>query len=143
MPNRLKGEVPLELPDGRSFTLVLDHEALIAAEGLYEKPLARLMADAVAGFAGSLRAMFYGALRAHHPAVTVREASAVFFENMDLVGDALIAAGDAAFPDAAEGKDGGNPPAKARPAGKRSGGSGAKRGSSRKDSSGRPRARSG
>jgi hypothetical protein len=138
MPNPLKGETPLKLGAGE-FVLVLDHEALIEAESLYGKPLAMLMADATLGFAGACRALLYGALRAHHPQVTAREASTLFLENSDAVSAALAEAAEAAFPKSAEGKQDPHPPMRA-PAGKRSGASGAKSSSIRKPSSGRRRA---
>lgn len=128
MPNPLKGEVLLRLPDGREFTLVLDHEALIEAEALYRKPLQNLMADAMLGFVGACRALLYGALRAHHPNVSAVEATAMFLGEMEAVSVALAAAAEAAFPKS-EGRDGGNPPRPQR--GKTSGASGAKSASSR------------
>lgn len=135
MPNPLKGEVSLSL-DGREFILVLDHEALIEAEALYRKPLPQLMADATLGFAGACRALLYGALRAHHRDVTPGQATAMFVENMDDVGNALAAAAEAGFPKS-EGKDDKNPP----PRGTNSGASGAKPAKKPKPSSGQRRAR--
>lgn len=140
MPNVLKGEVALDLGEAGSFTLVLDHEALIEAESAYGKPLAHLMADATLGFVGACRSLLYGALRAHHPKVTRKDAAALFLENSDEVSAALAEAAEAAFPKAVEGKDDKNPP-KAQ-AGKTSGNSGAKSASTRKASGGQPRARS-
>ena len=137
MPKPVKGEVPLSLNDGREFVLVLDFEALVEAESAYGKPLALMMNDAKAGFVGAVRAMLYGALRAHHPDITLREASALFIGHTDEVTAALEGAAEAAMPDAsAEG----NAPSPRR--GKTSGGSGAKPGSSRKRSGKQPRARS-
>jgi hypothetical protein len=141
MPNALKGETLLKLDDGRAFTLVLDHEALIEAETLYRKPLPILMSDASQGFAGACRALLYGALRAYHPAITAAEASALFFENMDEAGAALALAAEAGFPKPAEGKQDSHP-RKAHPAGTRSGGNGAKSASTRKPSGGQRRASS-
>jgi hypothetical protein len=141
MPNALKGETPLKLDDGREFVLVLDHEALIEAETLYRKPLPMLMADATLGFAGACRALLYGALRAHHPTVTAKEASSLFLDNMDAAGEALAAAAEAAFPKPAEGKQDSHP-RKASRGGTRSGGNGAKSASTRKASGGQRRASS-
>lgn len=121
--NPIKGEVPLKLPDGREFTLVLDMEALVEAEGAYGKPLARMMADAQLGFVGAIRAMLYGALRYRHPSVTLREASEMFVGYRDEISAALENATLAAMP---EDKEGANPPRAKAPRGKRSGGSGAK-----------------
>lgn len=139
MPNALKGETLLKLDDGREFVLVLDHEALIEAETLYRKPLPMLMADATLGFAGACRALLYGALRAKHPTVTPSEAATMFMENMDECGEALAAAAEAAFPKPAEGKQDSHP---RKPAGTRSGRSGAKSASTRKPSGEQRRASS-
>jgi len=123
--NPVKGQVPLKLADGREFTLVLDMEALIEAEAIYGKPLQGLMVDLATGFAGAARAMLYGAMRACHPNVTLREATELFARESDAITDALERATLASFPeanDSAEGKKGENPP------GRRSGRSGAKQG---------------
>jgi hypothetical protein len=124
MPNIVKGQVPLTLSDGRSLTLVLDFDALVEAEGAYRKPLGALMADASAGFVGAVRALLYGALRSHHPEMSLRDAGDLFSTDADAIKDALAHAGDAAFPK--EGKEGPNPPVKTQ-RGKTSGRSGAKR----------------
>lgn len=121
MPNIVKGEVPLTLSDGRSFSLVLDFEALVQAEGAYGKPLSQTMADASAGFIGAVRALLYGALQANHPGISLREASAMFQTDGEAVTASLSAAGEASMPETAEGKEGANPP------GKSSGRSGVKR----------------
>jgi hypothetical protein len=124
MANVLKGEVPLNLSDGRRFTLVADFEATIEAESLYGKPAPQMAQDASAGFIGAIRALLYGMLKRKHPEATPSLAAELIAEHMDEVAAALEAASAAAAPDAAEGKKGGNP----RPArrGKTSGDSGAK-----------------
>jgi hypothetical protein len=110
----LKGEVPLTLADGREFTLILDMEALIEAEGAYGAPLAQLMSDTVSGFVRAGRAMLYGAFRAKHPEVSLRDAGVMFGTDSDAINQALERAVIAAFPDPdpdnSEGKDGANPP---------------------------------
>ncbi len=122
MANPLIGQTPLKLKDGREFILVLDMEAMVEAEGAYGKPMSKLMADASAGFVGAVRATLYGALRAKHPTITLRDASAMFQSDGERVEEAMERAAEAAFPDAepSEGKESANPP------GKRSGRSGAK-----------------
>lgn len=135
--NSIKGEAPLRLSDGRELTLILDFDALVAAETAYGKPLARLMADAAGGFIGAVRALLLGALSRYHPEITAAEAAEIILSDFDAVGDAMQAATEAAFPPA-EGKKSGN----ARPAGKSSGRNGAKLASTRKPSGGKPRARS-
>lgn len=124
MANVIKGEVPLELSDGRRFTLVADFEATIEAESLYGKPAAQMGSDAAAGFVGAIRALFYGMLKRKHPAITPGEVASILAEHMDEVAAAIEAASSAAAPQATEGKKGENP----RPArrGKTSGASGAK-----------------
>ncbi len=124
MANRIKGEVSLKLEDGREFILVADMEALVEAEGIYGKPLGETMADAARGFVGASRAMLYGALRAKHPDITLREAADMLATDSTEVSERLAEAADKAFPDA-KGKAGNAP---SRKAGKRSGSSGAKRG---------------
>ena len=132
MPNPIKGEVPLKLSDGREFVLVLDMEALVEAETAYRKPLAQLMADASAGFVGASRALLYGAMRAHHPSVTLRDASAMFMQHGEEVSQALSDAAEAAMPEASSAEGNVEKP----PRGPTSGGSGAKPASSRKRSGG-------
>lgn len=136
MTNPVKGEVPLTLTDGRQFTMVLDMEAMIEAEGVYRQPLARLLVDAASGFVGASRALLYGTLRAHHRDVTVSDAANIIGSDAESVTSALEAAIDAAYPSPTEGKERANPP------GKTSGVNGVKRGSSRKPSGGPRRAAS-
>ena len=122
--NPIRGETPLKLSDGRTMTLVMDMEALVEAETAYGKPLQQMMADASQGFIGASRALLYGALRAKQPGMTLREASALFMTDPDAASEAIAAAVEAGFPDAAGDKKPGNDK---RRAGKTSGGSGAKR----------------
>jgi hypothetical protein len=135
--NPIKGEAPLVLSDGRTYTVVLDFEALVEAETLYGKPLPTLMADAAIGFVGAVRALLFGALRARHPDITAVDTAQIIMTDFDAVGAALQGATDNGFPKA-EGKKPGN----ARPAGKTSGRNGAKQGSTQNPSGARPRARS-
>lgn len=138
MANPLKGEVPVALADGRQLVLVLDIEALIEAEAAYGKPMRVMMQDAAREFIGALRAVLFGALRTHHPDITLREAAGMLSNQRDAeaISDALGRAAEAGFPQTAEGKQGANPP------GTSSGASGAKRGSTPTPSGGRRRARS-
>lgn len=125
MANSVKGEVVLNLHDGRALTVVMDFDALVEAESVYGKPLQQLMTDAQAGFMGAVRALLVGGLRTHHPELTVKDASVMLQTDAATVTSALAEAADAAFPkadgSAVEDKDGANPPGKA------SGRSGAKR----------------
>lgn len=133
----LKGEAPLQLSDGREFTIVLDMEGLIEAEPVYGHPLPKIMADAAAGFVGAIRALLFGALRRHHPDITAVEVAEIIMADFDAVGRALQAATTNGFPKA-EGKGSGNVP----PAGKASGRNGAKPASTPKPSGAKPHARS-
>lgn len=135
MPNPVKGEVALKLGDGREFVLVLDMEALVEAEGAYGKPLQQMMQDASAGFVGAIRAMLYGALRAKHPEVNLRDASELFRTDMDAVSSALANVSATAFPKAGGGTEGKEP---AHPPGNGSGLNGAKPASTRKRSGAQP-----
>lgn len=127
MANAIRGEVPLNLSDGRNLVLVMDMEALVEAEAAYGKPMAGMMADAGAGFVGASRALLYGSLRTKHPETTLRDASAIMASDGEAAAKALSAAVEVGFPKASPG---GNDLAQPQ-AGKTSGGSGAKRGSSR------------
>lgn len=124
MPNKLKGEIPLKLSDGREFVLVAGIEAMIEAEGLYGKPGAQIAADAAAGYMGAIRALFYGMLKRKHPDITPSDAGDLLSNHMDEVGAAMEASTEAASPPKSEGKEGANPPSGRR--GKPSGRSGAK-----------------
>ena len=136
MANALTGETPLTLKDGREFTLVLDHEALIGAEPIYGKPLHEIMADAGRGFQGAIAAIAQAAFLRHHPEIKRSDVLAIIRSDQVALTDALTRAGEAAFPDAGQGEAG---KAEAARAGKTSGGNGAKRGSNRKGSGGKRR----
>lgn len=124
--NPLKGEAELRLADGRSFTLVMDFDALVLAERVYDKPLELTLSDAVAGFTGALHALLLGGLKRHNPAITTEQAQEILMTERMAVIDALTRAMAASQPEPREGDNRGN--AKPRRGGKRSGGSGAKRG---------------
>jgi hypothetical protein len=127
MTNPLKGEGRLILEDGRTFTLVLDFDGLIAAEQAYGKPMQQLLAEANQGFMGAIRAILWGALQRHHPQLTLGDAGQLMLDQQQAVMAAVEVAIMAGLPDpGAEGDNPGN--ASRRPAGRRSGRSGAKRG---------------
>lgn len=141
MTNAVKGEAVLKLADGRELTLVLDFEAFVSAESAYGKPIAQLTVDARAGFIGALRAMLFGALRAHHSDIDVRGAGEIMQADAAAADAAMEAAARRAYPDADP--EGDKEPGKARPPrGKASGGNGAKSAKTTKPSGGKPRARS-
>ena len=129
MANLVKGETPLVFKDGRKFTLVLDHEALIGIEQTYGKPLPRVLAEAAQGFIGAIAAIAQSAFALHHPEVTRSDVLAmVMSEDREKLSEALTDAVSASFPDP---EPAGNAPAskaKKAPRGKTSGRSGAKQG---------------
>lgn len=147
MANPVVGETPLDLSDGRHFTLVADHAGLVKAAQAYTgaSKLHRLFADLqpqldakgdveVDGYGDPVKdtlpataALLYGLLEAHHPRITHRDALNMVLAESDAVSEALAAAIQQAFPDTAEGKKGENPPRKSG-RGKTSGGNGAKPG---------------
>lgn len=118
----------LKLKDKREFVLVLDFEALVAAETAYGRPLAQTLADAKAGFVGATRSLLYGTLQENHGDLTLQDATAIFMLDGDAVSSALEAATTAAYPApaAAEDKKAGKGKPARRPRGKTSGRSGAK-----------------
>ena len=126
MTNQLKGEAELRLSDGRSFTLVMDFDALMLAERVYNKPVELTLSDAVAGFTGALHALLLAGLKRHHPATTAEDAQEILMADRMAVIDGLTKAIAASMPEKREGDNRGN--RQARRAGKRSGGSGAKPG---------------
>lgn len=141
MANRVKGETPLVLADGRRFTMVLDMEGMVEAETRYRKPIHAIIIDMVEGFLGALAALTQGALARYHPELTRADALAMLRTDRDTIAEALNTALASAFPDAvadasAEGKD------ESPPDGPPFGDSGAKRASTPKASGKQPRARS-
>lgn len=137
--NPLKGEAGLDLGGGRVLTLVFDYEAMIAAEATYGQPIGVVSDHADRGFVGALRALLFGTLRTRHADIDLAEATHICFAHAQAVQRALDQAAKNSMPaDDGEERDEARPPR----AGTRSGGSGAKRGSTPKPSSARPRGRS-
>lgn len=118
----LSGEAALSIND-EDYTLVLDFEALISAEQAYGKPLAVVTMDAQAGFVGALRCLLFGALRRHHPDVTLAASGQMMAADAKAVETALEQAARLAYPE--EDKKPGKAP---RPRGNSSGRNGARRG---------------
>lgn len=122
--NKVKGETPLVLSDGREFTLVLDMEAMLSVEDSTGKPLPKVMAQAGEGFMSATAAIAQAAFARHHPEVTRSDVLGIMQSDSNALTDALGKAADAAFPKA----EAGNAKApKANQRGKTSGRSGAKR----------------
>lgn len=145
MVNSIKGEVPLKLSDGREFVLVADHAGLLKAAQAYSgtSKLQRLMkdmqpeldkagkpkvdedGDPVKDTVPATAAFLFGLFDAHHPQITLRDATNMLLGEPDTVAEAITRAVDAGFPDVVEGKESANPQETGR-ASKRSGRSGAK-----------------
>lgn len=141
--NALKGEAPLVLKDGRSFTLVLGFAAYAAAERQYRKPFPEIMVEAQAGYMGAQAALLLGALQVHHPGeLSAEEAGEMLISETDAVIAAISEAMELATPKADGRESGDRETGKARRAGTSSGASGAKPVSTRTASGGKPRARS-
>lgn len=82
----------LKLADGREYALLVDYEAMIAAEGVYGKPLPKLTEDLAAGFIGAVRALVYGALTAKHPTIKPSDVTALLDTDGEAVSTALAEA---------------------------------------------------
>lgn len=124
MANKLKGETPLVLKDGRQFTLMLDMEAMLSVETEMGKPLPRVMAMAQEGFMTAIAAIAQAAFSRKHPQITRTDVLDIMVSDRDALVAALTSAANAAFPDSTG--EAGN--AESRQAGKTSGGNGAKQG---------------
>ena|SRR5690606_6735677 len=123
--NPIKGEVELELKDGRKFVLVGDFQSRVVAEQAYGKPYRFIVRDAAAEYLGAVRALLYGLMKRHQPDLTLEDVG----ELIDTSGAELMEAAEKAMDQATpktEGKEDANPPKSRR--GKTSGGSGAKSG---------------
>lgn len=121
--NPIKGEVELELKDGRKFVLVGDFQSRVVAEEAYGKPYRFIVRDAAAEYLGAVRALLYGLMKRHQPDLTLEDVG----ELIDTSGAELMEAAEKAMDQAtpkSEGKEGANPPKPQR--GKKSGASGAK-----------------
>ena len=146
MANPIKGEVPLKLSDGRNLILLADNEALLQASIAYTGKASKLQklfrdmqpevddegaivldedGDPAKDTLPATRALLFGALLAHQPDATLRDATDLLFREPERVGRALEAAITAAHPKVEEGGDNSGNETK-KPTGKPSGRSGAK-----------------
>lgn len=109
MANPVKGETPLVLSDGRAFTLVADHAALVKAAQAHSgsTKLQRLMhdmqpeldedgdpvldddGDPVKDTMPATAAFLYGLFDAHHPEVTQRDALNMLLAEQERVSEAI------------------------------------------------------
>lgn len=123
--NKVKGETPLVLSDGREFTLVLDMEAMLSVEDTTRKPLPVVMGQAGQGFMSATAAIAQAAFMRHHPEITRADVLSIMQTDSDALTEALGNAADAAFPKEAAGNA--KAPKARPPRGKTSGRNGAKR----------------
>lgn len=71
--NPLKGEVRIELEDGREFLAVFDIDAICAMEDLRDRPVVQIMAQVAQGRISFVRDALWAALRRHHKDIKVVE----------------------------------------------------------------------
>lgn len=110
MANRVRGEATATV-DGRSYTLVLDYNAISGFEEATDQSWMLFAGRFESGTArvGDMRHLAHQALLRHHPDATLQLAGDVMSEDMDALTNCIAAA----FPPAPEGEAEGNPPAAA------------------------------
>lgn len=91
MANAIKGEVSLE-HDGKSYTMVLDFNALADFEGETGKSAMAVLSDPDRMTVTEMRALFWAGLRQRQTAITLAEAGRILTANLDKLGDAMKAA---------------------------------------------------
>lgn len=113
MANPFKGEASVTLADGRTLRLRRDFNALAEAEaavGVRMDEITRIIQSGgpVMKFT---RALFWGALQAHHPEIALVEAGEILMSDGEAISTAMAgaAAGGEARPEGGK-----NPPAKRR-----------------------------
>lgn len=107
MANKLFGEARLTTEDGRELTVRFDFNALCEAEEVADESTEDMMKVMASG-APRLkiaRAMLFGALRYHHPEISVEEAGELFMTDSEKVSEAM----GKAMEEMAARKAGGNP----------------------------------
>lgn len=101
MANRLKGEVEIKAGD-KTYVLRLSINAIVEIEGLLGlsiNEVAASLADPERVKVGTLRAIVWGGLRQHHPALTLAEAGEIIGEaGIAQIGDVIGQAFNVAFP---------------------------------------------
>lgn len=90
MANRERGERSIEI-NGKTYTLVLDIDAMCALEDLFSTPekemsFGDVMARAERGSIRHLRGIWWATLRRHHPEMSLTDASALVQEMGGLAG---------------------------------------------------------
>lgn len=148
MANPIKGEVSLVLSDGRNLTIVADNGALVRGAQAHtgRTKIGRFLADLqpltddngvilldedgdpVKDTFPPMCALFFGCLDAHHPDLTLRDATNIMVAELEKVTIAVTEAMALAWPsDVTPSAEGNAPAPKKGRAGKSSGSSGAKR----------------
>src|SRR6478735_2644336 len=101
MPPKFKGEVPLSLSDGRSFTLTFNHETMFAAEMAYGHPLHLLLAHLQMERWGAVRAFLFAGLQPRHPDISLDVCGEWLLSGeLEAIGESIMAGLNAAMPDA-------------------------------------------
>lgn len=77
MANKIKGEVTLAGPGGESFTLQFGFESLVLVEDRRNKAFGDVVEELKAGRLGSLGALLWAGVHAHHPEVTFESAGRI------------------------------------------------------------------
>jgi len=108
MANRIYGEARVDLDDGRELTLRFDFGALAEAEEAADKGTQEMMAELAKGGARlkTARAMLYGALRFHHPDLTLEDAGELLLSDSGNISEAM----GRAMSEMAERRSKANPP---------------------------------
>ena len=110
MANRIYGEARLSLADDRELTLRFDFGALVEAEDAAGVGTQEMMAEFSAKGGARLktaRAMLYGALRYHHPDLTLEDAGDLLMGDGEAIsramGEAMQAMADRRSPNPPKG----------------------------------------
>ena len=138
MANRIKGDTPVTLKDGRTVTLLFDFDAMCEVEDLLDRPFAELLEEIspkfeVPGDPSSrlvregraprlkeARALVAAGLKRHHPEIALSEAGNLLLSDGEALFANITTAIESAFgdpdPDGAEaGEDAGAHPPKPKP----------------------------
>lgn len=99
MSNRNRGDISFEA-NGKTWTMKIGTQAMCEIEGVTSKTIAevgRLLGDENTASISLMRAVFWGALQAHHEGVTLKQAAEVIdgvgmAEAGRLIGEAFQAA---------------------------------------------------
>jgi hypothetical protein len=91
MANPIFGEARLPLADGRELTLRFDFAALAEAEDAADKGTEEMIREMSKGGARlkTARAMLFGALRHHHPEVSLSDAGDLLLTDSNAVSEAM------------------------------------------------------